>query len=81
LKVALGQISSALRDRRGTREAEILNISEKSETLGSDPLAIYNPSGAKHVDVARRWSGGILFPNAGTIFPVDPVANVLFLFS
>lgn len=35
-----------VRDRRGTLKAEIPNISEKSETLGTDPLAIYKPTGA-----------------------------------
>src|ERR1700691_2986686 len=42
-----------LRDRRGTLKAEIPNVSEKSETLGNDPLAIYKPSGAKYVDAAK----------------------------
>jgi HK97 family phage portal protein len=41
-----------LRDRRGTRKAEIPNVSEKSETLG-DSLAIYKPTGAKTVDAAK----------------------------
>jgi hypothetical protein len=39
--------SVVVRDRRGTQKAEIPNVSEKSETLGSDSLAIYKPSGAK----------------------------------
>jgi hypothetical protein len=30
-----------LRDRRGTRKAEIPNVETKSETLSTDPLAIY----------------------------------------
>jgi hypothetical protein len=42
-----------LRDRRATLKAELPNVSEKSETLGSDPLAIYKPSGAKQVDAAK----------------------------
>jgi len=33
--------------RCGTPKAEIPKISEKSDTLGSNPLAIYNSSGAK----------------------------------
>ena len=41
------------RDRRGTLKVEIPNVSEKSETLGSDPLAIYKPSGAKQADAAK----------------------------
>jgi hypothetical protein len=31
-----------LSDRRGTRKAEIPDVSTKSETLSDDPLAIYN---------------------------------------
>jgi len=42
-----------LRDRRGTVKAEIPEVSLKSETLGDDPLAIYKPTGAKHVDAAK----------------------------
>jgi HK97 family phage portal protein len=41
-----------LRDRRGTRRAEIPTADEKSFE-GSDALAIYKPSGAKHVDPAK----------------------------
>jgi HK97 family phage portal protein len=41
-----------LRDRRGTRKAEIPTADEKSFE-GSDALAIYKPSGAKHVDAAK----------------------------
>ena len=36
-----------VRDRRGTLKAELPNVTEKSETLGSDLLAIYKPSGSK----------------------------------
>ena len=42
-----------LTDRRGTAKAEIPNVSEKAEILGDDPLAIYKPTGAKHVDAAK----------------------------
>jgi|ERR1700683_1721415 len=48
-----GNGAVVLRDRRGTLKAEIPNVSEKSETLGNNPLAIYKPSGAKHVDAAK----------------------------
>jgi hypothetical protein len=44
-----------LRDRRGTRKAEIPEVSLKSEA-GSDPLAIYKPSGAKQVDAAKAMA-------------------------
>lgn len=46
-----GQV--VLRDRRGTRRAEVPEADLKSETLGNDPLAIYKPSGAKQVDPAK----------------------------
>jgi HK97 family phage portal protein len=42
-----------MRDRRGTRKAEIPNTDLKSETLSNDPLAIYKPDGAKHIDAAK----------------------------
>jgi len=43
-----------VRDRRGALKAQLPNVSEKSETLGNDPLAIYRPSGAKTVMPRRR---------------------------
>lgn len=42
-----------LEDRRGTQKAEIPDADEKSLTLGSDPLAIYKPTGSKGVDAAK----------------------------
>ena len=42
-----------LSDRRGTKKAEIPDVSLKSETLGSDAMAIYKPSGSKGVDAAK----------------------------
>jgi hypothetical protein len=42
-----------IRDRRGTRKAEIPDVSEKGmHGIGDDPMAIYKPTGAKHVDAA-----------------------------
>jgi HK97 family phage portal protein len=46
----------ALRDRRGTAKAKIPNVDTKSETLGSDPLAIYKPTGSKGVDAAKAMA-------------------------
>jgi hypothetical protein len=43
-----------LRDRGGALKTELLNIREKTETLGSDPLAIYKPTGAKHPDAPKE---------------------------
>jgi HK97 family phage portal protein len=44
-----------LRDRRGTRRAEIPQVSEKSSIL-SDSLAIYKPDGAKTIDAAKAMA-------------------------
>jgi hypothetical protein len=42
-----------LRDRRGTVKAEVPDADEKGFAGGSDPLAIYKPTGAKTVDAAK----------------------------
>jgi hypothetical protein len=42
-----------VRDRRGTLESEIPDMSTKSETMGDDPLAIYKPTCAKSFDAAK----------------------------
>ena len=42
-----GDSRVVLRDRRGTAEAEIPDVDEKGFGGGSDPLAIYRPTGAK----------------------------------
>jgi phage portal protein BeeE len=45
-----------LRDRRGTVKAEIPQADEKGFSGGSDPLAIYKPSGFKNVDAAKAMA-------------------------
>src|ERR1700722_7654186 len=45
-----------LRDRRGTLKAEIPDIDSKGCSGGDDPLAIYKPTGAKHVDPAKAMA-------------------------
>src|SRR5437870_42099 len=45
-----------LRDRRGTAKAEIPSATEKSVSLGDDPMAIYKPTGAKSVDAAKAMA-------------------------
>ena len=45
-----------LRDRRGTLKAEIPDIDSKGYSGGDDPLAIYKPTGAKHVDPAKAMA-------------------------
>jgi HK97 family phage portal protein len=48
-----GDGAVVMRDHRNTRKAVFPGVGEKSETLGDDPLAIYKPTGAKHVDAAK----------------------------
>ena len=48
--------SVVLRDRRSTRKAEIPEADQKSLALGSDPLAIYKPTGAKQVGAAKAMA-------------------------
>src|SRR5580692_7628007 len=64
-----------LRDRRGTLKAEIPNVSEKSETLGDDPLAIYKPSGAKQVDAAKAMGNFTGWTYAAVNAIASEVAN------
>jgi HK97 family phage portal protein len=67
-----------VRDRRGTLKAEIPNVSEKSETLGNDPLAIYKPSGAKTVDAAKAMSNFTGWTFAAVNAIASEVANIQF---
>jgi hypothetical protein len=67
-----------VRDRRGTLKAEIPNISTKSETLGSDPLAIYKPSGAKQVDAAKAMGNFTGWTFAAVNAIASEVANIQF---
>jgi HK97 family phage portal protein len=45
-----------LRDRRGTVKAEIPDVDTKSLGMGSDPLAIYKPTGTKAVSSAKAMA-------------------------
>jgi hypothetical protein len=65
-----------LSDRRGTRRAQIPTAAQKSETLGDDPLAIYKPAGAKHVDAAKAMGdfSGWTFAAVNAI--ASEVANI-----
>jgi hypothetical protein len=56
-----------IRYRRGTLKAEIPNVSEKSETLGNDPLGIYKPSGTDHYAILLGAFDAML-----TISQTDP---------
>lgn len=68
--------SVVLRDRRGTRKAEIPEVSTKSETLGDDPLAIYKPTGAKHVDAAKAVGNFTGWTYAAVNAIASEVANI-----
>src|ERR1700728_391423 len=59
-----------LRDRRGTRKAEIPTADEKSFG-GSDALAIYRPTGAKTVDAAKAMGNF----NGWTFAAVNAIAS------
>jgi HK97 family phage portal protein len=66
-----------LRDRRGTKKAEVPEVSLKSEA-GSDPLAIYKPSGAKQVDAAKAMANFNGWTYAAVNAIASEVANIQF---
>jgi len=66
-----------LRDRRGTRKAETPDVDTKSSTLSSDPLAIYKPDGAKHVDAAKAMGNFTNWTNAAVNAIASEVANII----
>src|SRR5512135_1639748 len=68
--------SIVLRDRRGTRRAEIPNVDLKSETMGDDPLAIYKPTGAKSVDAAKAMGNFTGWTYAAVNAIASEVANI-----
>jgi len=65
-----------LRDRRGTRKAEVPEVNLKSEALGDDPLAIYKPTGAKHVDAAKAMGSFTGWAFAAVNAIASEVANI-----
>jgi hypothetical protein len=65
-----------LRDRRGTRKAETPDVDTKSSTLSSDPLAIYKPDGAKHVDAAKAMGNFTNWTYAAVNAVASEVANI-----
>jgi HK97 family phage portal protein len=65
-----------LRDRRGTAKAEIPHVSEKGIALGDDPLAIYKPTGAKHVDAAKAMGNFTGWAYAAVNAIASEVANI-----
>lgn len=67
-----------VRDRRGSRRAQIPNVDAKSET-GSDALAIYKPSGAKAVDAAKAMANFTGWTYAAVNAIAREVSNIQFL--
>jgi HK97 family phage portal protein len=65
-----------LRDRRGTLKSEIPDVSTKAETLGDDPLAIYKPTGAKHVDAGKAMGNFTGWAFAAVNAIASEVANI-----
>ena len=60
-----------LRYRRGASKAEIPDVDLKSEGFGSDPLAIYKPTGAKAVSPAKAMANF----NGWTFAAVNAIAS------
>jgi HK97 family phage portal protein len=65
-----------LRDRRGTLKAEIPDVDIKSMGMGDDPLAIYKPTGAKHVDAAKAMGNFTGWTFAAVNAIASEVANI-----
>jgi HK97 family phage portal protein len=68
--------STVLRDRRGTRKAEIPAAEFKSAPMGDDPLAIYKPTGAKSVDAAKAMGNFTGWTFAAVNAIASEVANI-----
>src|SRR5580698_1882625 len=64
-----------LRDRRGTVKAEIPEAEEKGFG-GSDPLAIYKPTGAKSVDPAKAMASFTGWTYAAVNAIASEVSNI-----
>jgi Phage portal protein len=67
---------SKLSDRRGTRKAEIPEVSEKGVPLGSDPLAIYRPAPTKTVNAGRAMANFHSWTYAAVNAIASEVANI-----
>jgi hypothetical protein len=66
-----------LSDRRGTRKAEIPDVDVKGSTFGgSDPLAIYKPTGAKVIDAAKAMAQFTGWTFAAVNAIASEVANI-----
>jgi HK97 family phage portal protein len=65
-----------LRDRRGTRKAEIPEVDLKSAGMGDNPLAIYKPTGSKNVDAAKAMGNFTGWAFAAVNAIASEVANI-----
>jgi HK97 family phage portal protein len=65
-----------LSDSRGTKKASIPDADEKGLTLGSDPLAIYKPTGAKTVSAAKAMGNFTGWTFAAVNAIASEVANI-----
>jgi hypothetical protein len=73
-----GNGAVVLRDRRGAAKAEIPEADAKSFAGGDDPLAIYKPTGAKHVDAAKAMGSFTGWTYAAVNAIASEVANIQF---
>jgi hypothetical protein len=65
-----------LTDFRGKREARLPDADTKSYGMVDDPLAIYKPTGAKHVDAAKAMGNFTGWSYAAVNAIASEVANI-----
>ena len=68
-----GDGAVGVKDSRGKTE---FRVTEKSESLGDDPLAIYKPTGAKHVDAAKALGNFTGWPFAAVNAIASEAMNI-----
>lgn len=71
-----GNGAIVVRDDRGKRKQEIPNVDTKAEVLSDDPMAIYKPSGSKHVDAAKALGNNTGWTYAAVNAIASEVANI-----
>jgi HK97 family phage portal protein len=63
-------------DRRGTKRTEMPETAEKAFGMGSDPLAIYRPAGAKTINAAKAMAAFTGWTFAAVNAIASEVANI-----
>src|ERR1700712_3853658 len=63
-------------DRRGTKRVGAPDVDEKAFGMGSDPLAIYRPTGAKTVNAAKAMAAFTGWTFAAVNAIASEVANI-----